>query len=404
VNPSGLEGVAEAREAALEVLLYNARHGRGALPRTAAWGYPEPYTRDLLIASLGILVSRNGELCASLRQVLKTLAKNQSPLGHICSLVDAPDDRGASDTTPLFLLALAFYRKATADKAFLGPAARRAIVWMSYQSPEDNVMVAQQPTSDWRDEQWVEGFGLFVNTLVYACLRLHGEHERAESLKGLMNRFDVRGGDRQRHVHEHLALAHKPYFAAWFYKIHNDERFDLLGNSLAILSGLTSPSRARGIVAWVEKECASLRERRLLALDLPPCLFPYIAPADPDWRQRYAEYNAPGDYHNGGIWPFVCGFYVAALVAAGRHRLAERKLLALVDLVRPARQADVRYGFNEWFRAQDGRPRGQDWQTWSAAMFLYAAECVRTGRTPFFDDVRRKATRSTWSVRTTPRK
>jgi hypothetical protein len=372
----------------MEVLLYNAEHGRGGLPRTAGWGYPEPYTRDLLISSLGILVSGNEELLTSLRRVLKTLAENQSVLGHVCSLVDAPDDRGASDTTPLFLLALAFYRKTMAEEAFLARAAKKALAWMSYQSPDDKVMVAQQPTSDWRDEQWVEGFGLFVNTLVYSYLRLHAQRERAAVLKGLMNRFDVHAGDRRPCVHEGLVVPHKPYFAVWSYKIHNDERFDLLGNSLAVLSGIASPSRSRKLVDWVENECASLKKRRLLALDLPPCLFPYIQPSDPDWRQRYAEYNAPGHYHNGGIWPFVCGFYIAALVAAGQFRLAERKLSALVELVRPARKADVRYGFNEWFTAQDGRPSGQDWQSWSAAMFLYAAECVRERRTPFFDEVR----------------
>ena len=59
----------------------------------------------------------------------------------------------------------------------------------------------------------------------------------------------------------------------------------------------------------------------------------------------------------------VCGFYVAALVAAGEQRLAEAKLLALTALVKPAREAAVPYGFNEWFRAQDGQAAGQDWQT-----------------------------------------
>jgi hypothetical protein len=380
--------VDRAREAALEVLLHNARHGHGNLPRTAAWGYPEPYTRDLLISSLGILVSGNQELVASLRRVLQTLARNQSPLGHLPSLVDAPEDRGASDTTPLFLLALALYRKTTGERGFLAGAARKALAWMSYQSPDDTVMVAQQPTSDWRDEQWVEGFGLFVNTLVYAYLRLHALDERAETLKGLMNRFDVQGRDRHPFVHEGLTVPHKPYFALWSYKIHHSERFDLLGNSMAVLAGIATPSRSRKLVAWVEKECVSLRDRGLLTLQLPPCLFPYIRPSDPDWRRRYAQHNAPGEYHNGGVWPFVCGFYVAALMAAGRLRLAEKRLLALTELVQPARDADVPYGFNEWFRAQDGRPRGQDWQTWSAAMFLYAAECVATGRTPFFDEIR----------------
>ena len=37
-------------------------------------------------------------------------------------------------------------------------------------------------------------------------------------------------------VHEGLVVKHKPYYAFWSYKIYNSERFDLLGNSLAILS------------------------------------------------------------------------------------------------------------------------------------------------------------------------
>jgi hypothetical protein len=388
VSPAFSKRVAEARAAALEVLLYNARHGRGDLPRTAAWGYPEPYTRDLLIASLGTLVSGNRELVGSLGRVLQTLAKNQSPLGHVPSLIDAPEDRGASDTTPLFLLALAWYRKATGHAGFLAAPARKALTWMSYQSPDDTVLVAQQPTSDWRDEQWVEGYGLFVNALVYGFLRLHALDQRAQALKGLMNRFDVRGRGRHPFVHEGLTVPHKPYFALWSYKIHNSERFDLLGNSLALLVGIASPSRSRRLVAWVEKECASMRDRGLLAVELPPCLFPYVRPSDPDWRPRYAQYNVPGEYHNGGVWPFVCGFYVAALVASGRISLAEKKLVALTDLVQPSRERRVPYGFNEWFKAQNGKPRGQDWQTWSAAMYLYATECVATGRTPFFDEIR----------------
>ncbi len=31
---------------------------------------------------------------------------------------------------------------------------------------------------------------------------------------------------------------------------------------------------------------------------------------------------------------------------------------------------------------------GQDWQTWSAALYLYAVKCVETKKTPFFDEMR----------------
>jgi len=133
------------------------------------------------------------------------------------------------------------------------------------------------------------------------------------------------------------------------------------------------------MVTWIETQCETMRASGELALELPPCFFPFVLPTESDWRPRYELYNLPGNYHNGGIWPFVCGFYVAALVAAGRLDLAETKLKALTELVRPAREAKVAFGFNEWFRAQDGRPSGQDWQTWSASMYLYAVGCVEKG-------------------------
>ena len=381
--------VERAVEAALAVLRHNAEGPpEGALLRTAGWGYPEPYTRDLMIAAPGILLSGDADLIAALRRVLAALARNQSPRGQVPGLADDPRDLGSSDTTPLFLIGLALYRAHTGEAAFLDEAAGRALKWLAYQSPDDRVMVAQQPTSDWRDEQWVLGYGLYVNTVLYAALRLLGCHERADALREMMEHFTVKGERQQRHVHEGLVLRYKPYYAMWSYKVYRSERFDLLGNSLAILSGIASHTRASHLVTWIEAECAALRKNELLAVDLPPNFFPYVQPDDPDWMPRYAKYNQPGEYHNGGIWPFICGFYVASLVAAGRYRLAERTLLALAELVRLRRQADVEFGFNEWHRAQDGTPQGQDWQTWSAAMYLYAAHCVQTQTTPFFDRCR----------------
>jgi hypothetical protein len=155
--------IAAAKQAAIEVLLHNANGEFNGLPRTAGWGYPEPYTRDLMFSIFGIAVSGNEVLTASIRRVLETLAENQTEHGHIVSLVHDKDDRGASDTTPLFLLGTAIFRKLTGEKDFLKEAVSKALLWMVYQSPADRYMVAQQPTSDWRDEQWVLGYGLFVN-------------------------------------------------------------------------------------------------------------------------------------------------------------------------------------------------------------------------------------------------
>jgi hypothetical protein len=298
------------------------------------------------------------------------------------------EDRGSSDTTPLFLLGVGIFRKVSGEPNFLKEAVEKALTWMEYQSPSDRYLVAQQPTSDWRDEQWVTGYGLFVNTLVYSYLQLMGNHNRADRMRHEMGRFTITGGTIHRHVHEGLVVKYKPYYAFWSYKIHSSERFDLLGNSLAILSGLASPTRAKKIISWVEEECAGMRKRGELAVGLPPNFFPFIKPEDPDWLPRYEIFNKPGDYHNGGIWPFICGFYVAALVAAKRYALAREKLVVLTHSIKISNTGRVDFGFNEWIKAQDGKPMGQDWQTWSAALYLYAVRCVEEKRTPFFDEIR----------------
>jgi glycogen debranching enzyme len=131
-----------------------------------------------------------------------------------------------------------------------------------------------------------------------------------------------------------------------------------------------------------------MRERGDLVVDSPPALFPFILPHHADWHARYERFNRPGEYHNGGVWPFVCGFHVAACVAAGHMELAKRKLLALTGLLQPWHENQSEWGFNEWIKAQTGRPEGRDWQTWSAAMYLYAAACVQQQCTPFFDEIR----------------
>ena len=79
--------------------------------------------------------------------------------------------------------------------------------------------------------------------------------------------------------------------------------------------------------------------------------------------------NVPHQYHNGGVWPFIGGFHVAALEKAGRHQEAEAVLVRLAELNR-------RGDFCEWHHGVTLEPAGVAQQAWSVGMFLYACECV----------------------------
>ena len=378
----------DLKAGALEVLLHNIHGPFEGLPRTAGWGYPEPYTRDWMIAALGILVSHNEELIAALRKVLIALAEGQSSHGSIASLANDPSDTGASDTAPLFLIALALFRSVTGETGFLEEAAQKCITWLRYQRPDDGGLTAQQPTSDWRDEQWVPGYGLYVNALVYAGLKLHGLEEQSRSILTAFNQPVGREQMDGHHPGQGLALRDLPYYALWSYKVHHSPRFDLPGNSLAILFGLADQPKANRIIDWVESAIHKLNDAGKLGCDLPPCLMPFIQSTDGDWLPRYERFNRPGHYHNGGLWPFTIGLYVAALTAAGRHDLAAQKLDSLGRLVQIARNPELAFGFNEWLGPQDCSARGEDWQTWSAALYLYAAECVEQRKTPLVEMLR----------------
>lgn len=382
--------IGQARRAAIEVLLHNVRGGRGGLPRTAGWGYPEPYTRDLMIGSLGVLVSGNEELVASLGRTLLALAGRQTTLGLIPGIADEGEALGASDTTPLFLIGLAAYRAVGHAPGFLDEVAQKALLWCEYESPQDRVPVAQRPSNQRRDEQWVPGQGLYVNALVHCCLVLFGRGERAQVRRDEM-RCPVETEAALRHASEGLALPEHPYSTFWSCKQQQGLQFDLLGNSIAILSGATSNERAVATLLWLEETCKKTPDIGELAVDSPPNLIPAIQAGEADWRERDETFNRSGEYHNGGIWPFVCGFHVAALVAAGQLALAEQKLLDLTELCRRSRNSELEFGFNEWLRASDGLACGQDWQFGTASMYLYAAACVETGRTPLFEAVRTQA-------------
>ena len=378
--------VGRACQAAKRVLLHNNKGPCQGLPRTAGWGYPEPYTRDQMIVALATTALQHRELMRGTRLTLEGLARGQSRLGHIASYAHDGDNRGASDTTPLYLIGLAAYRRASRRTRWLESSARAALTWLAYQSPDDKVLIDQQPTTDWRDEQWVPGFPLFLNALLYAVLRLYDQHDRAGVLYDILNESAMESLGPEHH--QGLVVPDQPFYALWSFKSYGSQRFDLIGNSLAILTGIAPPDRARAILEYVEQNIDIMRQTGQLVLESPPCLFPFIGPYDRDWQPRYDTYCQPGDYHNGGVWPFTVGFYIAALVAAGWMDRARDRLKHLTRLVKPARNPELKYGFNEWFHARNGLPRGNDWQSWSASMYLYASACVATGRTPLFDECR----------------
>jgi len=98
------------------------------------------------------------------------------------------------------------------------------------------------------------------------------------------------------------------------------------------------------------------------------------------WRpymSRHAQ-NFAWQYHNGGIWPFVGGFWIAALMQAGRPREARAALAANARA-----NALGHWRFTEWLHGRTHAPAGMAGQSWNAAAWLMADACVHRGAAPF---------------------
>jgi len=172
-------------------------------------------------------------------------------------------------------------------------------------------------------------------------------------------------------------LTEVPYYLPWVGFREFGHTFDGFGNTLAILTGVADDAQSKRILDYAHASGAD-HPYPLKAFSPP------IYPGERDWREyfRSRNLNLPHQYHNGGIWPFLGGFYVAALAKAERKAQAEIQLQKLAEAVHQGIHNE--WEFNEWHHGVTGRPMGYPLQAWSAGLYVYAFHAVQYGNTEFF--------------------
>jgi glycogen debranching enzyme len=95
----------------------------------------------------------------------------------------------------------------------------------------------------------------------------------------------------------------------------------------------------------------------------------------------YTFKNKPYEFHNGGRWPMVTGFYVADLAKRGRDKQAQKYLTAL-HRVNALPMDGEPWGFPEYVHGQTYQPEGTRLQGWSAAAAVIGHHTVQ-GKTLF---------------------
>ena len=166
-----------------------------------AGGYPQVWSRDAPITSLGALLTGDAELTACARASLETLGVKQTELGMIHLNVDTrtgavtTENAGAVDANLWFIVGHFCYLEATGDEAFIRaqwPKLARALLWLRYQDMNDCGLLEVPEAGDWADLYSVRYNVLYDNVLYAAALRtMAGTAERlGEDPSGYRERAD----------------------------------------------------------------------------------------------------------------------------------------------------------------------------------------------------------------------
>ena len=346
-------------------------------------GYQGLWARDSMITSLGACLVET-KFKETFKKSLELLSKHQSDLGQIPNAVgDYNLDRKSRitfntiDSTLWYLIGHYAYSQAYKDETLLKKYKNNietALLWLSYQDPNEDKLLVQQPTMDWQDA-FPHKYGRVINTqaLYYVALKMFNKNKLAQRIKKVVN------GE----IEKYLSLYNEKlgYYNPWIWKNHDGAReqsewFDTTGNLLAIIADLATPKISNKILNYIEKE----------KINKPyPCkaIFPILKPSSKEWQPYFSKViSQPDQYLNGGIWPFIGGLYVAALVKEKKYDKANQELKNLAASNNLGKKRE--WEFNEWLDGKTGLPKGAPYQGWSAGAYIFAFESLKKKRVPFF--------------------
>jgi glycogen debranching enzyme len=374
------------RAAALQLLKANLTD-EGILaaapgPKARARNYHRVFARDAGFCALAMARSGDPALIAGARASLRTLARSQAANGQIPKFVTPGGDGGdfwyvgCIDATLWWLIAARHLAQHVPDPSFeaeLADAQRKALVWISCQEHPQLRLVAQNEASDWADIMPRSGFVLYTNALWYYVKKLYDlpfQDETRTYFNSLFYPFSGEISEYRRlrllnHYVRRRARNDDLYLSFVNFSVWGEEG-DVFGNLLSVLLGLATDSRARAIAHRLER--AEVADPVPVRSTLTP-----IQPYSPLWRDYMARHhqNLVYQYHNGGCWPMIGGFWVMMLAMLGEADKARTALDALARV-----NARDRWQFNEWFHGLTGEPMGMPRQSWNAASFLLAADSL----------------------------
>jgi len=361
--------------------------------------YRRVWSRDGAIMGLAALQTGDEDLIGTFRATLETLIKYQGPHGEIPSNVDAEQrilsyggTAGRVDADLWFGIGVGQYVRATGDSSLLeiaAPALERVRFLLGAWEFNNRGLLYVPQTGDWSDEYIQNGYVLYDQLLylqfqreVEAVDRVLGRDasteqvEKRRQLKRLIRAnywFDSDGEHSEDIYHDVLftkgsraaRICAGRQWMPFFSPLGYGYRFDAFANVLAGLLGVADQDQTERVDRRIDEDIVGDGKALL------PAFYPVITPWDQDWEDlqtmfSYTFKNDPYEFHNGGLWPMITGFYVADLARRGRESEAGR-FLEGIDWANSLEGEAGAWSFPEFVHGRNFTAGGTRRQGWSAA-------------------------------------
>jgi phosphotransferase system HPr-like phosphotransfer protein len=320
--------------------------------------YKRLFTRDAFWIGMAAILSEDEELIGAFRSSLEVLMNTQREDGAIPSNVSPGGEISYGvinprvDPTTLYVIGCIEYcrcRGGKKDLEYFKRSIERAMKYLENTWENKSCGLLYIPRAgNWADEYFQKGFVLYDEVLWHIALK-----KSAYALKVLGNKrasvYLTKSGTVKNTIRDKFWLKNNeskedPVYLTMRKKIDMDRMgylmhfyyanrrtkacfakshciFDAFGNSLAVLAGVASKKQIESILRFVDMISVNW-------YPLVPAHYPFFREKTFKTKKlsqyRFKEFI--GHYHNGGLWPWYTGAYVAGLVRVGEEKRATRFL------------------------------------------------------------------------------
>lgn len=354
--------------------------------------YQRVWARDGVICGLAALASNDEKLIETFEKTLETLAKHQHKIGTIPSNVFVSEDKtevsygglaGRVDAVTWFVIGIcqfAYHQNKPHFVAKYTIEIEKCLDLLDAWEFNNKHLLYVPLSGNWADEYITDGYVLYDQLLRIWALKSYNHFIESDEIRNKITHIKMQieanflPNSRTEKFHEkaYQELVFNNFLPCSFSPSGYKTQFDAFANSLAFLLDIGNSEVQNKLINY------SISLASETNLKLLPAFWPPVFETDEHWNLlkdncKFEFRNHPYEFHNGGSWSMVNGFFGLALLSKSKIENAQKILEAINNA-----NAVKNFSFYENFNTKTLEPNGVPYCAWSAAASVLLHQSLHT--------------------------